>query len=472
MIKRIPVALSAVILGSGLVAGGGARADAIDDFVNQELARQRIPGVAVGVMHHGELVKAAGYGYANIEHHVPVHPDTIFQTGSIGKQFTATAVMLLVEDGKVKLDESIRSYLPKAPKSWQPITVRHLLNHTSGVARDPGVDLRKDYGDDELLEAVYKAKLEFAPGARWSYSNTAYVTLGLMIRKVSGETYGDVLAKRVFGPLRMTTARVIGDRDIVPNRAAGYEVTETSLLNQEWVSPTANSTADGSLYMTVLDYAKWNAALRAGKVLKPESWAEVYKPARLNSGKTHPYGFGWSLEQAGGQRAHQHGGSWQGFRTFFIRYLGDEIAVVVLANGSSASPDFIARGIAARYEPKLKLPPAMPVEDTAPAVTQRLKGLVDQLAVGKVDRSEFSQLTPEDATRFAEYYGARLKPLGALQELRLFRRSELGDDAVYHYRARFANGLMDVSLALDPGQKVSQLSLQPLAQWDDPLPPE
>ena len=145
--------LSALVL-RVRAAGRAARrtADAIDDFVNQELVRQTVPGVAVGIMHHGELVRAAGYGYANIEHHVPVHPDTVFQSGSIGKQFTAAAVMLLVEDGKVKLDESIRSYLPKAPKPWQPITVRHMLTHTSGIAGDPGMELRKDYSDDELLD--------------------------------------------------------------------------------------------------------------------------------------------------------------------------------------------------------------------------------------------------------------------------------------------------------------------------------
>jgi CubicO group peptidase (beta-lactamase class C family) len=333
------------------------------------------------------------------------------------------------------------------------------------------MELRKDYSDEELLELIYKVKLEFRPGLRWSYSNTAYVLLGLMIRQVSGESYGDILAKRVFGPLHMTTARVISDRDIVPNRAAGYDVTETGLLNQEWVAPTGNSTADGSLYMTVLDYAKWNAGLHAGKVLKPESWAEVYKPVRLNSGKTYPYGFGWSLEQTAGQQVHQHGGSWQGFQTFLLRYLGDEVSVVVLTNSSSGNPEFIARGIAARYEPNLKLPPAAPIDDAEPAVTQRLKQLVDQLVAGKLDHKQFRQLTPEFAARYVEYYGARLKPLGALVELRLFRRGELGDDALYDYRARFEKGLMDVSFALDPGNKVSQLALQPVANWDDPLSP-
>lgn len=454
-----------------IAVGGVVCADPIDDFVNEELARQRIPGAALGIMHRGQLVRAAGYGFANIEHRVPVHPDTVFQTGSIGKQFTAAAVMLLVEDGNVRLDESIRTYLPKAPKTWQPITVRHMLNHTSGMASDPPMDLRKDYSDDELLDLLYTVKLDFPPGSRWRYSNTAYVLLGLMIGKVGGEPYGEVLAKRIFGPLQMTTARVISDRDIVPNRAAGYEVTDTATLNQEWVSPTGNSTADGSLYLTVLDYSRWNAALDAGAVLKPESWAEVYRPARLNSGKTYPYGFGWFLESGQGH-VHQHGGAWQGFETFFIRYLDERISVVVLTNSSSASSDVIARGVAALYEPKLKLPAGMPIEDREPAVGERLTRLIGQLANGQPDGREFRGISPDDLKGFGEFYRARLQPLGELHELRLFRRDEIGDNASYLYRARFANGLMEAILQLDPRDKVSQLKIYRLAQWDDPLPPE
>jgi hypothetical protein len=269
----------------------------------------------------------------------------------------------------------------------------------------------------------------------------------------------------------MTTARVISDRDIVPNRAAGYEVTETSMRNQEWVSPTANSTADGSLYLTILDYSKWNAALDAGRVLKPESWAEVYRPARLNSGKPYPYGFGWFLESGQGG-VYQHGGAWQGFQTFFIRYLDERISVVVLTNSDSASPEVIARGVAARYEPKLKLPPGIPIEDREPAVSERLTRLIGQLEKGQPDGREFRALSPEDLKGYGDFYRARLQPLGELRELRLFRRSEIGDDAMYVYRAKFSNGLMEAILQLDPRDKVSQLRLYKLALWDDPLPPQ
>lgn len=448
-----------------------AHADAIDTFVNGELARQKTPGAALAIMHHGQLVRAQGYGFANLEHQVPVHPDTIFQSGSIGKQFTAAAVMLLAEDGTLRLDESIRTYFPDAPKTWQPITLRNMLNHTSGIPGDPNLDLRKDYTDDELLKLLYQLKPEFPAGSRWSYSNSAYATLGLLIRKVSGEFYGDVLKKRVFGPLDMQTARVISDREVIPNRAAGYEVNAEGTFNQDWVAPTGNSTADGSLYLTVLDYAKWDAALVAGKILKPESWAEVYKPAKLTSGKTFPYGFGWSLKKSSGQDVHQHGGAWQGFRTFFIRYLGEEVSVVVLTNSDAGRPEEIARGVAGLYNTKLALPPGAPIEDREPAVTERAKRLLTQLAAGAASSKDFPLLTAEAFKQYSEHSREKLKPLGALQEIRLFARNDLGDDRDYNYRARFENGLMSMGLTLDPSGRVSKLSLQSVEKWDSPVSP-
>ena len=456
---------------AALAAAGPLHADAIDDYVNQEIARQRTPGAALAIIHHGELVRAQGYGFANLEHRVPVHPDTIFQSGSIGKQFTAAAVMLLVEDGKLKLDESIRAYLPEAPKSWQPIKLRQILTHTSGIAGDPGFDLRRDYKDEELLKLLYDQKLDFPAGQRWSYSNGGYVVLGMLVKRVSGEFYGDVLAKRVFGPLHMQTARVISDRDIVMNRAAGYEVTDAGVLNQDWVGPTGNSTADGSLYLTVLDYAKWDAGLLGGKILKPASWAEVYKPVKLNSGKDYPYGFGWSLEKFAGQEVHQHGGSWQGFQTFFIRYLGDELSVVVLTNSDRGDPERIARAVAGLFDKKLALPPAAPIEDRDSATTQRVKRVLEQLATGKMEPREFISRPEEDLKKLAEYYGERLKPVGALQELRLFSVEERGDERLYRYRGRFERGVMEIGAALDPAGKFSSFTVRSEPAWDAPLQP-
>lgn len=329
--------------------------DRIDAIVRAEMGRQRIPGVAVAVVRGAKVVKSQGYGYANVEHAVPVGPETIFQSGSIGKQFTSALVMLLVEDGKIRLDDSVREYLPDAPDSWQAITIRHLLTHTSGVPEytDGAIDYRRDYSEEELTRLAYGLPLEFAPGERWRYSNTGYLLLGVVVHKASGTFYGDLLRTRVFRPLGMKTARIISEADIVPHRAAGYQLVAGELKNQDWVAPTINTTADGALYLSLQDFIAWDRGLRAGALLKAASWAQVYEPVRLTSGETYPYGFGWDVEEIAGQRVQRHGGAWQGFETYIARYLGDDLSIVVLTNLSDAEPSRIVDGIAAIYNPAL-----------------------------------------------------------------------------------------------------------------------
>jgi CubicO group peptidase (beta-lactamase class C family) len=204
------------------MAAGDDRVARVEAFVVAEMHRSRIPGLALAVVKDSRVLIAKGYGLANVEHHVPVTPSTVFQSGSLAKQFAATAVMLLAEDGKLPLDDPVGRFFAAVPQSWNGMTVRHLLSHTSGLQDYPDdFDLRRDYTEDEMLAMVKAAPLAFAPGERWSYSNLGYVTLGILIRKVSGQFYGDYLTERIFKPLGMTTARVISESDIVPNRAAG-----------------------------------------------------------------------------------------------------------------------------------------------------------------------------------------------------------------------------------------------------------
>jgi len=164
----------------------------LDDYIQLERNLQHIPGVSVAVIRDGQIILAKGYGLANVEHQVAVKPETIFQSGSVGKQFTATAVMMLVEEGKIGLDDKINKYFTDAPAAWQNITVRHLLSHTSGTTDYPNdFDFRKDYTEDELLKRAEAIPLGFQPGDKWSYSNMGYVVLGILIHKVSGKFYGD-----------------------------------------------------------------------------------------------------------------------------------------------------------------------------------------------------------------------------------------------------------------------------------------
>src|SRR5678815_2025999 len=190
---------------------------------------------------------------ANLEHQVRVTPKTVFQSGSVGKQFTAMAVMMLVEEGKLSLGDPLSKFL-KVPQDWSKITILHLLSHTSGLGDYPeDFSLQKNYTEEDLLKMVTAQKLDFEPGAKWAYSNLGYLTLGLVIHKVTGKFYGDFLQKRIFEKLGMNSTRIINEADIIPNRTAGYRLEKGELKNQEWVSPSLNTTADGSLYLTIED---------------------------------------------------------------------------------------------------------------------------------------------------------------------------------------------------------------------------
>jgi N-acyl-D-amino-acid deacylase len=434
---------------------------AIDSFVYSEMQRQRVPGLGVAIVDKGNVI-ARGYGFANLEHMAPVTDETIFESGSLGKMFTATAVMLQVEDGRLALTDPITKFFADAPSAWRDITVRHLLTHTSGIADTytGDFDFRKDYTEDQLAQMAYGQKLEFPPGSRWNYSNTGYVLLGIIIHKVSGQFYGDVLAERVFKPLGMTTTRIINEADIIPNRAAGYQIVAGQIKNQDWVAPKLNTTADGSLYFSIRDLLAWQAAVKRRAILKPESWDLILTPVRLNSGKTYPYGFGWSLDERGGKPLQQHGGSWQGFKTQLSRFVGDDLTIIVLANLAQADPARFADGIAAILNPTLAIKQPTPIADREPQVTAKIGRLLDAAREGKLTPAEFAYVRAGFFPDAAKFYETQLKTLGPQQRTVLLERRELGDDRVYSYEVTFANGLRLVRVGLAPDDRVSSFSVR------------
>lgn len=337
---------------SGIAQTSGPSPDPIDQYVQSEMKRQHIPGLALLVAREGRIVKAQGYGFANIELQVPVKPETVFQSGSVGKQFTATAVMMLVEEGKIRLDDPITNYFRDAPPSWSQVTVRELLSHTAGFTDYPdNFNFRKDYTEDQLFKVIAGIPLAFPPGTKYSYSNLGYATLGILIHRVTGKFYGDFLQEKIFQPLGMTATRVMSEADIIPNRAAGYRLVKGELKNQEWVAPTVNTTADGSLYFSILDLAKWDAALYTEKLLKRSSLEQMWTPAKLRNGEPNSdhYGFGWSIESVRGHRVLDHDGGWQGFETHISRYVDDKLTVVVLTNLGDADPGRITGHVAGTY---------------------------------------------------------------------------------------------------------------------------
>jgi CubicO group peptidase (beta-lactamase class C family) len=435
--------------------------DAIDAFVEAEMARQHIPGLALAIVQGGTVTKARGYGLANVEHDVPVTPETIFQSGSVGKQFTAALVMSLVEEGKLGLDDPLRKHFPDTPGAWAGVTVRRMLTHTSGIVNytDSAIDFRKDYTEDELRRAAYRLGLDFVPGTRWKYSNTGYILLGALVRKVSGRFYGELLKERVFDPLGMKTARVITEAEIVPRRAAGYRLDGKALRNQEWVAPTLNTTADGSLYLSLLDLVAWDRGLRAGRVLEPETWAQVYAPVTLASGRTYPYGFGWFLAKVGDQDVREHGGSWQGFRSSIARYVGSDVTVIVLANLAQAETERIGEKVAALVDPKLERPDLRPLGRTDAAIETRLRTLLADGANGRLRAKDFV-FGPSVASS-GKALRALLQPLGAPTSFALLEDKALGDDRVTTWDVAFGGSTLRVVLALAPDGRIAAFAVAP-----------
>lgn len=332
---------------SGLILSGVCYADRVDDIVTAQMKAQKIPGVSIAVLKDGKPIKMKGYGFSNLEHKIPVKPETIFQSGSVGKQFTATLVVQLVHDKVFSLDDKIVKWFPEGKGKWDDVTIRHLLSHTSGLPDAPYglMDMRKDYTEDQLVKLLADQKVPKAPGTEWRYNNGGYVLLGVLVHRATGKFYGDLLRSRIFDPLGMTTARVINEADIIPNRAAGYESTPKGLRNQGWVSPVLNTTADGSLYLSALDYAKWDAGLYGSKLLPNKELEQTWSPAKLADGKNaggkdFGYGFGWMIPtKAGGHQFVEHGGAWQGFTTYIGRCLDKKISVVVLTNLDAGHSD-------------------------------------------------------------------------------------------------------------------------------------
>jgi CubicO group peptidase (beta-lactamase class C family) len=333
----------------------------IDEFVASEMTRQQIPGLALGIYSRGRILLAKGYGYSNVELSVPVNPETVFQSGSAGKQFVSAAIMMLVEEGKISLDDSITKYFPNAPPAWKPILIRNLLSHTSGLSEYESAErtgprgefyLRLDFTEDELMNKVEAMPIEWAPGERWAYRNTNYVILGILIHKITAKPYADFLDEHIFKPLNMTSTRLISERDIIPNRASGYEIDGGQLKNQSWVSPTFDSTADGALYFNVIDLARWDEWLYTTRLLTQSSLDLIWTVYKLNDGRPNPkhYGFGWEITQVNGHKVIQHGGAWQGFTCYIARYPEpeDSLTVVVLTNldAGHSKPSLIAHSIA------------------------------------------------------------------------------------------------------------------------------
>ena len=361
---RLATAMTARAIGIALliVSPRIAAADQVDDIINAELKRQGVPGVSVAIVREGKIVKAEGYGLANAELNVRATTQSVYQIGSVSKQFIAAGIMLLIQDGRMSLDDKASKYLAATPAAWQGITVRHLLTHTAGIVNEPpGFDPFKIQSDADVVKSAYASPLLFAPGTDWTYSNTGYFALADIIRVVSGEPWDVFLHKRIFQSLAMTSTRTT-TMEMVTNRASGYTPMNGKMSNAPPILPVRPS---GAFLSTVLDLAKWDAALTTGSHLSTATLSQMWAPVALNGGGSYAYGFGWQVDAVAGHKRVHHSGAMPGFRATIQRYLDDKLTVIVLVNAGNADPGSIARLIAESYVPGLVEPRAAVPQRTA-----------------------------------------------------------------------------------------------------------
>ncbi len=322
----------------------------IDQIIHQEIDLHG-PGVAVAVVKDGQLVHSAGYGMANLEWDCPIRPDTVFRLASVTKQFTATAIMLLERQGKLRLDDPITTYLPDYPTHHKTITITHLLNHTSGIQSYTGLahflaDIsKKDMVPDELLPYFKDLPLEFEPGTRFVYNNSGYHLLGLLIEKIAGMSYEQFIQQYIFQPLEMNHSYYMHNEIIIPRRATGYAKTKDGYRQAEYLNMMIPYAA-GSLGSTVEDLVRWDAALREERLLDKATQERMYTPTRLADGQMEEYGFGFRVTSYVGHRFVGHGGGIPGFHTFIARFIDDQTMIAVLANAPEINVEKLTRQIA------------------------------------------------------------------------------------------------------------------------------
>ncbi len=340
--------LSILTIIVAVLVSASAQSDAVETYVRGEMQKQRIPGLSLAVVKEGKVIKTAGYGLANIEQDVAATPDTVYKIGSVSKQFLASGIMILVQDGKLALTDPVSKHLEGTPETWKDVTIWHLLTHTSGIVREgPAFNPAKVQSDFDVIKSAYPLPLIFPTGKGWQYCNVGYFALAEIISRSSGKPWPVFFEERVFKQTGMTASWTTAVSN-VPKRAIGYfRQNEIVKVAPDYLAVRPS----GAFLSTVLDLAKWDAALYTNKVLTAPTREQMWKPGAQTTNKSADgqalsYGFGWFIEEFKGRRLVQHGGSLPGFRASMLRFVDDKLTIIVLTNGDEARPDAIARGVA------------------------------------------------------------------------------------------------------------------------------
>lgn len=461
-LKQLAVFSHAVIV-LALTASTVVRADNVDRIVLERMKEQNIPGAAVAVIKNGKTVKVKGYGIASLEFDVPVSTDTVFEIGSVSKQMTAAAIMIMVEDGKVRLDEKISAYLPGTPDAWNNVTVRHLLTHTSGIKSYTsltGFELSRRVTVDGFIKQLSLYPLEFTPGEKNIYSNSGYNLIAYIIQTQSGKPYMEFMRERIFTPLGMTRT---GDRDpqfIIPKRAAGYEWRTDRYVGRD--GSLTDLMGAGSITSTIADMIKWEAALRGNKFLKPESKREIWTQYTFSSGERSVYGFGWRISEVRGHKLIGHTGQTAGFGAAIHRYIDDDVTVIALTNlGELGMGNLIASRVAKLFIPTLSLKFFKKLSDydknNFELISRALRGRI-------ANDSDLDPFSPEVVRGFTSERSKRAMRLvssfGAIRAIDVVGDETVGNKRVYRVVSSSDKRIFLWRIALNSDGKISEFVLE------------
>lgn len=440
-----------------------AHADGVDDVVNREMKRAGIPGLSLAIIRDGKLVRKQAYGVADLELNAPAQADDLYEIGSMTKQFTAFLTLMLVEEGKIGLDDPISKYIDGTPATWSKVTIRHMLNQNSGLPEYvtvPGIGLMDDYDRDKWMKGVTPLPLDFQPGETWAYSNTNFALLGWVIEKAAGKPYTELMTERVLKPLGMDHTRFENVNDVIPRRSHGYlPQPGAPMLRVEGMKGTAIQ-SDGTLLSNVEDLAKWDAALLERKLLKAESYRLLWSPGKLNSGRVRYYGMGWMLSSPGTKPSVYHPGASVGYGGCITRYEDPHVTVVVLTNLYSGAPEVISRRVAEAYDPALL--PEIPKEtkDPNPDRTKRVRETLEKLGAGTADPASMEpELIAPLQTARAKMF-PQFRDFTKIEQLNYSAESKQGDDTMLVYRLKNDRRTLSAFLLVSKEGKLAQIYLK------------
>jgi CubicO group peptidase (beta-lactamase class C family) len=448
-----------------LLAAPATRADGVDDYLKAQMDKNHIPGLAVAIIRKGKILKLKAYGLANLEWDSRATTNTAFQLASSTKPMTGTALMLLVQDGKISLDEKISRYLPDAPAAWKDMTVRHLITHSSGLKDDLGA--QKIVTVEDAVKAASALPLNYQPGERSAYGLIDYVVLTLIIEKVTGTKFQDFLRERIFDPLGMTATQFdnatedgpIRVSNLVRQRASIYAWGEGRQKNFAFLYSSWAYSA-GGLYSSASDLSKWIVALDTGKLLSRANLEQMWAPQKLNDGKDNSFGIGWVLKTYHRRKTVGHSGG--PALADIVRFRDEELTIVVLTNQQRLFPR-LAEGVADLFIPVPPLRQTRGIEDNDEKLTLLLRSVLLDAAQGKVNADLFdSEAQKSLVPAFKDFGPVYFSSLDPLQSFVLVEQSAERERRIRRYRALYGKQQIIWTFVLSKDGKI--ISMEPTSE--------